>query len=99
MGSKKTIAVFDYKQTKKNAHSFLKKINSKKHFKSVQEIEPNSQKPKAFKRKENNIEAQIASYQKNRKYLTENYLDILKKLDNTNIVKWRVLNGEKNKPE
>ena len=39
------------------------------------------------------IDSQIASYQKNKKYLTENYLQILKKLDNTNIVKWRVLNA------
>ena len=51
IGSKKTIAVFDYKQTKKNANNFVRKINSKKNFKSIQEIEPNSQKPKAYKRK------------------------------------------------
>jgi len=30
----------------------------------------------------------------NKKYLTENYMDIIKKLDNTNIVKWRILNNE-----
>jgi predicted acyl esterase len=31
-------------------------------------------------------------YEKNKKFLTDNYMEILKKLDSTNIVKWRILN-------
>jgi len=43
---------------------------------------------------ESSIESEIATFEKNRKYLAENYIDILKKLDSTNIVKWRILNDK-----
>ncbi len=38
----------------------------------------------------------MAAFENNKKYLTDNYLDILKKLEGTNIVKWRVLNNQSN---
>ena len=39
-------------------------------------------------------ESEVAAYERNRKLLTDNYLDILKKLEGSNIVKWRVLNTD-----
>ena len=84
---------FDYKETKENAGNFLRKLN-KRSFQSSKNINRKVTTMKKIRGGESSIESEIATFEKNRKYLAENYIDILKKLDSTNIVKWRILNDK-----
>ena len=88
--NKRTFGINSPKQEVK----FSSKSSNKKRLKMEGELEEGVRRSKLGLR-EQGMDSQKLSYMKNRKYLKENYLGILKKLEDTNVVKWRILNEQK----
>lgn len=90
---------FQYKTAKQDATNFIRKVEKMVAQKKIgRQSKSNIMTKQREKEKEEpdcgGEMKELLTYEKNKKFLTENYMDILKKLDSTNIVKWRILNSD-----